>query len=148
MQTMKRERFDTIAETFVKHNGVLSITQDALKEKGIRISLSQLVKLVKSKQFDTWVLNELETKSTIIKIKVYTSVLHLIEQIEHQLNEDESLFSVSDRISFFSKLLTYINAIERTTKTDEEKDPVENLKLKIKREHEIQDWRNSNTIKI
>jgi len=53
MQTMKRERFDTIAETFVKHNGVLSITQDALKEKGIRISLSQLVKLVKSKQFDT-----------------------------------------------------------------------------------------------
>ena len=70
---------------------------------------------------------------------MYTSVLHLIEQIEHQLNEDESLFSVSDRISFFSKLLTYINAIERTTKTDEEKDPVENLKLKIKREHEIQD---------
>jgi len=50
---MKKERFEQIAETFVKHNGVLSTTQNSLKEKGIRISLAQLVKLVKSNQFNT-----------------------------------------------------------------------------------------------
>ena len=78
---------------------------------------------------------QLETKSNVIKIKAYTAVLNLIEDISRQLGEDDSIFQISDKIAFFSKLISYINQLERTKgEQNAHQDPVTNIRLKIKKE--------------
>ena len=150
---MKKEKLDIIFSTFVEQNGDWKKTVSVLRKSfNIRISLSRLIDIIKSNHFDLYVEDTLQLHSSIIRLKAYQAMLQLFDEIKASLSEDDSIFSATEKMNFFSKLVSYINQYERTnasvnavTKSD---DPVTNLKLKIQREHELQNYRESNVIKI
>ena len=146
---MKKQRFETICETFINTGGVNANCIEALSHLKIKITPKQLEEVIRSDEFQTWMMVQLETKSNVIKIKAYTAVLNLIEDISRQLGEDDSIFQISDKIAFFSKLISYINQLERTKgEQNAHQDPVTNIRLKIKKEQDIQAWREKNVVKL